>query len=79
MRKRRSQAKQDEARPQEAHAEPRSDLGNLTPRAFVIVYIWPHWHDNRGSDWTIGSFINDLDTWADESLYFVVHCKHFCS
>ena len=49
MRKRRSQAKQDEARPQEAHAEPESDLGNLTPRAFVIVYIWPHWHDNRGS------------------------------
>ena len=34
-----------------ASGGPGSDLGNLTPRAFVIVYIWPHWHDNGGL-WT---------------------------
>ena len=40
-----------------ASGGPKSDLGNLTPRAFVIVYIWPHWHDN-GTFWTISLHIN---------------------
>ena len=47
--KSRKEKEDDEGK--KASGEPGSDLGNLTPRAFVIVYIWPHWHDNGGL-WT---------------------------
>lgn len=46
-----SRKEKEDEEGKKASGGPGSDLGNLTPRAFVIVYIWPHWHDNGGL-WT---------------------------